>query len=112
MLFFVEIAVQQAIPAAFTFDLQRSVLNVKPMCQNLIDVLLNERTLPHGNIVCDDVSGEHAQIFVDAPDVQVVNAADTFYGVEFIHHFLHVNILRRALQQNVDGLSQDAPRVP
>jgi len=41
MLFFVEIAVQQTIPAAFTFNLQGSMLDVVPMYKQLIDILLN-----------------------------------------------------------------------
>ena len=41
MLFFVEIAVQQTIPAAFTFNLQGSMLDVVPMYKQLVDILLN-----------------------------------------------------------------------
>ena len=82
------------------------------MREQFVDFLLNGKAVSHGNIVCDDVSGEHSQIFVDAPDVQVMDAANTIHGVEFFHHFMHVNIVWRTLLQNVIGLALDAPRVP
>ena len=58
------------------------------------------------------MGGEHAQVFIDAPDMQVVNTADAVYGVKLFHHFFYVDILRCALQQNVNGLAENAPGVP
>ena len=109
---FCNITIQHAWVAAFTFQLQGGVLNIVFVEKDFVYSALNRNASADGQIIRHYMSRKHAQIFIDAPNVQVMDAAHAFDSHQIIYHVFHVNIFGGAFEQNVNGLSQNAPGVP
>ena len=94
------------------FELEGGVTDVVFVKQNFIDRLLNGCALADRNIVREDVRRESTQTTVDAPHVDVMQAAHSVHSEQVARQGRQIHVAGGVLEQDVERLAQDGPGVP
>jgi len=94
------------------FELKGGMADVVFVEQYFIHCLLDKRAFADGNIVGKDVRRERAQTAIDAPHMDVMDAAHAVHGEEVFREMGHIHVMRGIFKQDIERLAQDRPRVP
>src|SRR5437660_12618320 len=99
----------------FAFDvleLDGGVDHAKVVVQDLFHVAQNALARGGRNVGDGDVTGEGVAFRANTPDVQVVDIIDALDLADGGFEAIEFHAARRALEQDVHGLAQDADRRP
>src|SRR5215207_4090068 len=105
----VQIAVQGIGETIHTFELKRRMRNIIAMLKDLADLMLDLRACTNVKVIGKDMGGHRAQALGETPHMDVMNAEHAINLGNLADHCLHIHIARRGLEQDVDGIPQNAP---
>src|SRR3954470_8059986 len=98
--------------ADLVLELDGGVVDVEVVGESAADLLHDLVAFGKRDVGDGDVRGKRVGVGANAPDVQVVDAADAADVFEVPDDVLGMHAGGHALEKNVEGLAQDAERGP
>ena len=96
--------------AFHVFELDRGVNHAEVVLQNVFDVAQNAFAHGRRDVGDGNVAGERVALGTNTPHVQVMHVIDAFNFANGGFELIELHAPRRAFQQDVHGLAQDADR--